>query len=570
MRRPASALRRVLGLLGPSWAASPWRRTVQTACLAAFLVLTLHVAWPYGEGRDYSATRSAREVVEAEVFLALDPLAGAAAALAARAWVWALPFAAATVLLGLLFPRAFCGWVCPLGTLIDACDATVGRRAGRLNLRRRGWWVHLRWFLLAAVLAGAAGGVMLAGWAAAIPLLTRGIVFSAKPLLTGLLRGGHLVPEIGAPHGISAVLVLSVLALTVLGRRFWCRCLCPTGALLSLVGRRTAFSRHVDENCSQCGRCVEACAFDAIDERHATRAGACAYCRTCGAACPPGAIRYGPGAPVLAPAAAPLIGRRSILAVGLAAASAALALPRFSRAAFRDPAREPFVRPPGSLPERDFLAACVRCGLCVMACPNDVLQPVGLADGLEGYFAPRVVADFAGCEPTCNNCGQVCPTGAVRALALAEKRAARMGLAEIDPGLCLPHAGREECRLCADECDAAGYEAIEFVRVRTEMDETGAPVEGSGFLAPVVVAWRCNGCGLCQMRCHRVNALEKRLLPATAVRVRAGEGREDRIAGGSYIALRAAEAKEREERLAAENRLRGAGDEYLPDFLRDR
>ena len=92
-------------------------------------------------------------------------------------------------------------------------------------------------------------------------------------------------------------------------------------------------------------------------------------------------------------------------------------------------------------------------------------------------------ADWAGCEPSCNNCGQVCPTGAIRALPLAEKKAARMGLAVVNERTCLPHAGREACQLCVDECDAAGYHAIEFVGAGTKADENGNPI-GSGFKTP--------------------------------------------------------------------------------------
>ena len=113
----------------------------------------------------------------------------------------------------------------------------------------------------------------------------------------------------------------------------------------------------------------------------------------------------------------------------------------------------------------------------------------------------------------------------------------------------------------------AGYEAIEFLRVRVEIDEAGAPIEGSGFVAPIVQPDLCVGCGLCQMRCFAINVLETRLLGASAIRVEAGEGREDRIARGSYRALRAAERQAREEE---ERRTGTSGDqEYLPDFLKE-
>ena len=219
------------------------------------------------------------------------------------------------------------------------------------------------------------------------------------------------------------------------------------------------------------------------------------------------------------------------------------------------------------MPEDKFLQLCVRCGQCIKVCPNNVLQPAGLEHGFNGLWTPKVVADWSGCEPSCNNCGQVCPTGAVRALDLEEKRAARIGLAEVDhadvSAACRPGA----CQLCVDECRMAGYNAIEFIRVGGEVDEKGEPVEGSGHLAPVVREDRCVGCGLCQMRCRAINVKSKRLLDRSAIRVVAGAGKEDRIVSGSYIVLREQRSRQqREQRNRSEENAGGA--EYLPDFLR--
>ena len=103
-----------------------------------------------------------------------------------------------------------------------------------------------------------------------------------------------------------------------------------------------------------------------------------------------------------------------------------------------------------------------------------------------------------------------------------------MGLAIVNKQTCLPFAGREACQLCVDECVAAGYHAIEFTTVGTEVDKNGEPIEGSGFLAPVVLADKCVGCGLCQTRCYGINVAEKKLLAASAIIIEAGPGKEDR------------------------------------------
>jgi len=197
-----------------------------------------------------------------------------------------------------------------------------------------------------------------------------------------------------------------------------------------------------------------------------------------------------------------------------------------------------------------------------------VLQPAGLEQGIDGLWTPRAATDWSGCEPTCNACGQVCPTGAIRALPVEEKRAARMGLAVVNAKTCLPHAGREGCQLCVNQCAAAGYHAIEYLRVGIEIDESGFPIEDSGFVAPVVLPDKCVGCGLCQTRCYNINVRQKGLLTGSAIEVVAGSGKEDRLTAGSYVELRQKEQRAREEEAERDQEKSGTGDSYLPDFLK--
>jgi NAD-dependent dihydropyrimidine dehydrogenase PreA subunit len=150
-------------------------------------------------------------------------------------------------------------------------------------------------------------------------------------------------------------------------------------------------------------------------------------------------------------------------------------------------------------------------------------------------------------------------------LPLEEKKACRMGLAVVNPQTCLPLAEREACQLCVDECIAAGYRAIEFTRVGTVADDDGNPVEGTGFLAPVVLAEKCVGCGLCQTRCYGINVVEKGLLVESAILIEAGEGKEDRLMRGSYLALRDKERRQREAQ--QREQLENSDSNYLPEFL---
>ena len=103
------------------------------------------------------------------------------------------------------------------------------------HTQREGWWVNIRYYLLAIVLVAAVFGVLLSGFVAAIPVLTRAMLFLLAPVQTGLWKGWYLVPPMNAGHVLSILLFVPILGLGLLGRRFWCRYLCPTGALFSIV-----------------------------------------------------------------------------------------------------------------------------------------------------------------------------------------------------------------------------------------------------------------------------------------------------------------------------------------------
>ena len=541
----------------------------------------LHERDPEGWPSHYADDLASKQLVPAESFLALDPVLSVSTAVASRTWIRTLNWTVLLLLVCLLIPRGFCGYLCPLGTLIDLFDWLVGKRVRQFRLPNKGWWVDLRYYLLLATLVSVLFGVVITGFLAAIPVITRGLVFLVRPFQTAAERGWHQVPPITLGQWFSIGLFAGVFLLSLLGRRFWCRCVCPTGAVFSIANLFRLNERKVTSHCIECGRCIKACSLDAIQDDFSTRGTDCAFCQTCGGVCPVGAVQFGPRRqqaeipPTPAPEAASVIPRRSFLTntVGLSLGAAGGIASTFAVRAATPSDRDighgtPPVRPPGSVPEEAFLRMCVRCGQCLQACPNDVLQPSSFEGGLDRLWTPQVVANWSGCEPSCNNCGQVCPTGAIRALPLEEKRVARMGLAVVDEKACLPYAGQGDCQLCVDECTVAGYRAIEFIRVGTEIDSEGRPIAESGFLAPVVLPERCVGCGLCQVRCLGINVTKKRWLSRSAVVVQAGKGKEDRLRTGSYIALREAEKRKRQQNQRDLQRHEASGSDYLPTFLK--
>jgi ferredoxin-type protein NapG len=143
-------------------------------------------------------------------------------------------------------------------------------------------------------------------------------------------------------------------------------------------------------------------------------------------------------------------------------------------------------RPPGALDEDDFLAACIRCGQCVEACPSDVLSLTTLSDGVAAatpYMRPGRRPCTLCVDEDSMQCISICPTPALAQL--ASRRDVRIGVAVIDESICRPWRGRGCPRPCYTQCPFPD-EAIVLVNPRRR---------------PVVDAERCVGCGICERLC---------------------------------------------------------------------
>ena len=528
-------LYRLLEQIAPVTRSSPGRRAIQIVCLVLFLYAFFYVCWPYSKHFS-EATFSDKEHFPVEIFLLIDPLAGLSTALAGRivnvATLW---WTGAILLFCVLIPRAFCGYLCPFGTLIDGFDWLIGRHFKRFHLSAagpRGGWVHIKYYILTGVLVSSLLGVLASGFFSAIPVLTRGLLFTGARLQLLVMKGpGHLSPA-GWTLYLSVILFALSFLVSLLGRRFWCRYLCPTGALLSVFNFFRVGERKVTSTCTGCKKCVEFCPFDAIKEDFTTRASDCTYCQTCGGVCTTGAISFvsrwhrqnleTDNDPPTVPRP---VSRRAFF-LGASAVGAGFAgLCRFE-AASSDPHSFP-LRPPGSVPEREFLDLCIRCGECFKVCPGPVLHAAGVEYGIESLWTPVVRPKHAGCHQDCNFCTQVCPTGAIQPLDISVKREVHIGLAKVNTQTCLPfrEQDREDCDLCYAECNQAGYDAIELRSVSIELDPP--PPEGMfsdmeldemrRIKAPWVDADRCVGCGICEYRCHTRYVKQEKKLTESAI-----------------------------------------------------
>ena len=403
--------------------------------------------------------------------------------------------------------------------------------------------MQIRFYLLAGVLAASAGGVLLAGFVSAIPVLTRGLLFTGGRWQLHMLKGAnHLLPADGTMY-LSVLLFAGTFLLSLLGTRFWCRYVCPSGALLSCISQFGLGQRKVTDTCIGCGKCVEICPFDAVQEDFTTRMGDCTFCQSCGGTCPARAVKFVTrwNRDGLEPRAASSVPPRTISRRGLLVASvvgAAAAVPQLVGGTPQYAGRPRPIRPPGSVPEEDFLALCIRCGECFKVCPGPVLHPAGLEYGFASLWTPVAHPEHAGCHQDCNFCTQVCPTGAIEPLELPAKRRIHMGLARIDASACLPLRSdklRQDCDLCYIECRQAGYDAIEMQEIRIEL--VPPPPEGmfsdveldamSRIRVPVVKSDACVGCGICQYRCQTRRARQDGLLEQSAITVLAENGHRE-------------------------------------------
>lgn len=154
------------------------------------------------------------------------------------------------------------------------------------------------------------------------------------------------------------------------------------------------------------------------------------------------------------------------------------------------------IRPPGSLPEEEFLDKCIRCGECMKVCPTNVVQPVMFEAGLEGLWTPVLKHTLAYCEFKCNMCTKVCPTDAISRMTLEEKQKVKIGLAFVDRSRCLPWAYARACQVCYEQCPLPEKAIrIEDAKVTTARG-TSITVK-----QPYVNAELCIGCGICQNKC---------------------------------------------------------------------
>ena len=193
------------------------------------------------------------------------------------------------------------------------------------------------------------------------------------------------------------------------------------------------------------------------------------------------------------------------------------------------------LRPPGAIDEREFLAACIKCGQCVQVCPVEAIILADIEDGF-GNGTPHIVAREQACDFSCDavQCVLACPTGALTH-EIDKKEQVEIGFAVLKhPELCLARKGLP-FRGLARGPDFEGKHR--YINVNIQRDLTGldrwtpiriadrpydvelcdlcvreCPIRDAIRLEPLsddpndkrrtpVVTDKCVGCGMCEMIC---------------------------------------------------------------------
>ncbi|MHC4654858.1 MAG: 4Fe-4S binding protein, partial [Planctomycetota bacterium] len=422
-------------------------------------------------------------------FLQLDPLVAIGTILTTHTLYWPLLWALVTVILTIILGRFFCSWVCPFGSLHHFVGFLGNRKqkfAKRIQLNKYRKAQCIKYLILIFFLFMAAfpsivaalrysctwifidptvgfpptGGSLQTGLLDPIPLITR----SFQSLLSIADRSVNFVSATPRFYELGWLILLiffTTVLLNLVIPRFYCRFICPLGALFGILGRFAIWRIGKNQNeCSNCKLCDRSCE-GGCEPSGNIRISECVLCFNCRQDCKDELVNYQTTPSLAGEITNPDISRRGFV-LSLAGGVVAVPAVRLSNK-LGDNWYHKVIRPPGALAEKEFLKRCLKCGQCMRICPTNVLQPGGIDGGLENLWTPVLNNRIgsSGCQLNCVACGQVCPTSAIRPITLTEKLGEeefadvgpiKLGTAFFDRNRCLPWAMDKPCIVCEENC----------------------------------------------------------------------------------------------------------------------
>ncbi|MFH0977008.1 MAG: 4Fe-4S binding protein [Spirochaetota bacterium] len=461
----------------------------------------------------------------------LSPFLGISISIATRSiadvFFPALVFLALAAILG----RFFCGWICPLGATLDCTDKSIAKKE-RISSEKKISIKSWKYVVLLTAIILSVFGIQVSGIIDPISLSIRSygtVIFSyLDTILKNIFNALYYVPGLNIVsefifsflkdhlldynptqynnHIPVFLFFAGLLMLSALTRRFWCKALCPLGAIYSLTGKVAFFKRYVDTGkCTNCLACEKNCRMDAIHNKGTkTLEGECIKCFDCLKACKFDAVKFKfslsfrkKNLEDISDNAEEYPGiqfTRKKLLYSIAGSLVAVPVLKQKPAFAMDYSH--LLRPPGALPEQDFVNACVRCGACMKVCPTNGLHPVLFECGPDAVFTPQLIPRLGYCEKNCNQCSAVCPSGALKLVPIPEKETTVIGTAYIIRDLCIPWSEFTDCLVCEEMCPTK-KKSIMF-REENLVNKAGQRVR---IKLPYVREDTCIGCGTCENKC---------------------------------------------------------------------
>ena len=493
-----------------------WVKIRQISQVVFFLVFLVLFFWSRREFYLNPSLESGFKEKLVNLPLQLDPLVMMAQAIASRKLLRGSILALFTLVLSFFLGRVWCGWFCPMGTILEWIPIrSWKKKQPSIPEGFRG----IKYVLLLVILFSAIftnltllffdpltigyRTLTSAIWPGLDKIVTSlELMLIQIPVLSSVVGGFDslirpaIFPAHPATYRYSLLFLgffLALIGLNALAPRFWCRYLCPLGGLLGLLGKVSLVGCEISDSCTTCGKCVPDCPTGAIQNQDHVFCdpGECTMCLVCLDNCPGDAVKFPFKISKFLHQPYDIERRKALLSVGAAAVGVGLLETNFL-GQVQPPTP---IRPPGVVNDK-LLSTCIRCGECSTVCPTNAIQMAVLDGGVEGFWTPVVVPRIGYCDYSCQACGQVCPVEAIPPLSLEEKRRQIIGKAHIDRDRCLPWAENQECIVCEEMCPIPD-KAIEL-----ELVEVPDGVGGIKILQrPVVIRKLCIGCGICENKC---------------------------------------------------------------------
>ncbi|TLX77784.1 4Fe-4S dicluster domain-containing protein [Labilibacter sediminis] len=441
------------------------------------------------------------------------------------------------IALTVLFGRIYCSTICPLGILQDIFSFVAKKRSkNKIFYKYKKPHFIIRYTLLSLTVISLIAGISLA-----INLLDpysntgRIFTYSVKPVLvwlnnfiSGFLQNQKIytlhIIELGkTPLAITLYTLTFFLFIAYLSYkrgRLFCNTICPVGTLLGFLSKQSIFKIKIDnQSCSKCGKCSSVCKSECIDLKHQKiDYSRCVSCFNCLPVCEDNAIDFHfikkQTSSINPSESEKKVDRRSAISTMLALTASSTILAQGKNQhrqgrhkEYKLTIRENAISPPGSKNIDRFNSLCTACGLCISACPTNVLQPSLMEYGLIGFMQPHMDYAHTGfCNFDCNRCGEICPTGAILPLPLPQKQLTQLGKAVFIKRNCVVHRDGTDCGACSEHCPT---KAVDMVPYR------------DGLVIPQVNQEICIGCGACEHPCpveypHKAIFVESNIVHALA------------------------------------------------------